>query len=225
MNISATRDDDKHRVFWARLLGKAEPTRLRDSAIALQSASSAGAASISTRVKIAALRYLWPSASNTANPRSSTLFVRSAFENVPSLNTAALKSSASTPALLLASVARVVARLTGIASPTIGHSRTARSAGLDAIEKIAGPALNELPILVTSALDGSIGEVAGKVQEDLGKMVAHEQVGWADTLEWAGQAGTVLCDVHVNIMWASQSMYERHDDKAVLRRWDVSTSI
>lgn len=248
-HIRGTADVTAHRNFWAAALTDAEPTILRSAVPtnlptppsptlpAFRPGATKARVSVPVLLRTAASRIQgWltgrtsptsaASANGAAPPVStapptlpSTLVIPSALRDVPALTAAAAAAHVTAPALLLAAVARVVARLTDTASPVLGHTRTARSASVENVERLAGPTLNELPLRVPGARDGALADVARAAQAALGAMTAHEQVGWREAVAWAGRKDEILCNVYVNVLWHAERVFEQ--PSALLERWDV----
>lgn len=154
-----------------------------------------------------------------ANNPPATFAARSVLQNVPALTAAALEAHITVPALLIGAAARVISRQTGVTNPVLQHWRTARSAAVDEIERIAGPVLNVLPLHVPNAQGGSLIQVARRVQDALGDSAEHEQVGWAEALQFGGHTG-VLSNVQVNVLWHTEHLEAR--PSSLLELWNVS---
>ncbi|KAK0209228.1 putative peptide synthetase [Desarmillaria ectypa] len=103
-------------------------------------------------------------------------------------------------ALVLAVWGRVVKSLTRQDSPVLGVYHTSRAASFDALERLAGPCVNILPMCIPAAGPGQVGDVARQVQVDLGRRAAFEQSALPEILKWVQHDGP-LFNIFINLLW------------------------
>ncbi|PLB44515.1 non-ribosomal peptide synthetase/alpha-aminoadipate reductase [Aspergillus steynii IBT 23096] len=130
-------------------------------------------------------------------------------KNVSQLETLCRSAGISLQTVVLLAVARCLARMTGVNSPTMGLYQTGRSASFTDIEKLTGPCLNVNPFTVSDAVsDSSLLDKAQAVQASLAERVSFEQSSLWDVLRWAGaeQTGTPLFNAWVNLLWMQNAM-------------------
>ncbi|PWY89880.1 nonribosomal siderophore peptide synthase SidC [Aspergillus heteromorphus CBS 117.55] len=190
--------------YWSSALQPASPTLIRKSPTP---SSSKSLSSAWKKVK-SLLRH---------RPRredpNKQLFV-SAWEQVKNLAELERKcrsAGLSLQTIVLLAVARCIARLTGVSSPTIGLYQTGRSASFNDIENLSGPCLNvnpfTIPDIFPTSSSGSGNDnlltQALTIQSALAARVPYEQSSLRDVLVWAQSSRTKapLFNTWINLLW------------------------
>ncbi|KAK1139187.1 Non-ribosomal peptide synthetase [Aspergillus melleus] len=135
-------------------------------------------------------------------------------KNVSQLETLCRSAGLSLQTVVLLAVARCLARMTGVTSPTMGLYQTGRSASFTDIEKLTGPCLNVNPFTVSDAVsDSSLVDKAQALQASLAERVSFEQSSLMDVLGWAGaeQTATPLFNAWVNLLWMQNGVPSAND--------------
>ena len=107
----------------------------------------------------------------------------------------------SAPNIILLAFGRLVARLTGARNPTFGHYHAARSASFPSADRVVGPLLNVLPVVVPSALQRPVSESVAALRSELAARIPHEQSSLASILDCIGAADAPLFNLYINILW------------------------
>ncbi|KAF5235077.1 hypothetical protein FANTH_11830 [Fusarium anthophilum] len=132
-------------------------------------------------------------------------------KNFGHLDTVCRSSNVSLQSIVILAVSRILARDTGLSSPTLGLYQTGRSAAFNDIDCLTGPCLNVTPLTVQDALpEGEsepirVGEKAQSIQAALAKRVPYEQSSLRDILlhwrEGTEDTSLHLFNVWLNLLW------------------------
>ncbi|WP_449065577.1 amino acid adenylation domain-containing protein, partial [Planomonospora algeriensis] len=123
--------------------------------------------------------------------RSTTLARREA----DALERAAAESGTSVSGLVIAAVAAYVARMTGAREAVLGLAVTARTTPLS--RRTPGMLSNVLPLRLTAGPQTTIGELAGQVNREVGRLLVHQRHRYEDLRR---ELGGRLFGPVVNIM-------------------------
>ena len=116
--------------------------------------------------------------------RPTFVSIPSALSCLSSLNETSKSHDLTISSILLLAFARLIARATRTSNPIFGHFHLGRSSSFPDIERVPGPCLNILPLVVRAALTQKPVEAAKAIQDDLATRVDHEQDNLADVLGW-----------------------------------------
>ncbi|KAL2823002.1 hypothetical protein BJX63DRAFT_3515 [Aspergillus granulosus] len=158
----------------------------------------------------------------TAAAKKPQLFVGAweKIKNLSQLETTCRSAGLSLQTAVLLAVARHIASITGVASPTVGLYQTGRSASFNNIEKLSGPCLNVNPFVVPNALPSHkaehqrILEQARDIQSSLAERVSYEQSSLRDILQWTNseRPGAPTFNTWINLLW-TQNAVPLHTEK------------
>ncbi|MCJ1330564.1 hypothetical protein MMC10_007249 [Thelotrema lepadinum] len=110
----------------------------------------------------------------------------SALSSLPSLKNTTQSHNLSLSSILILAFARLIARSTRSSNPVFGHFHLGRSSSFPDIERVPGPCLNILPLVVRDALTENAIDAARAIQTDLASRAEHEQDELGAVLRWAG---------------------------------------
>ncbi|EXL68095.1 hypothetical protein FOPG_15830 [Fusarium oxysporum f. sp. conglutinans race 2 54008] len=115
-------------------------------------------------------------------------------------------SNVSFQSILILAVFRILARDTGLPSPTLGLYQTGRSAAFNNIDHMTGPCLNVTPLTIKNvfrkgeAKSLQVGEKARSIQATLAERVPYEQSSLRDILK-SWREGTEYTSLHLFNVW------------------------
>lgn len=126
-------------------------------------------------------------------------------------------------AIFLASWARVQAFYTSSDSSTFGLWQAGRTGVVDDIAMLAVPCMNVLPLHILRVNEGSVVDVARRIQQDLrNRSAVIEQTDLVRVDEWVGGRGQPLCNVFVNIIKVAPDV---QDQDTLLTPTNVSHTV
>ncbi|RKL30019.1 Nonribosomal peptide synthetase 2 [Fusarium oxysporum] len=140
--------------------------------------------------------------------KNSQLFVGvwEAVKDFGHLDRVCRSSNVSFQSIVILAVSRIIARHTGLSSPTLGLYQTGRSAAFNNIDHMTGPCLNVTPLTIKDVfLEGEaeslrVGEKARSIQAILAERVPYEQSSLRDILvSW--REGTEYTSLHLFNVW------------------------
>jgi ferricrocin synthase len=146
-------------------------------------------------------------------PHNRQLFVGAweTVKNCDHLDRVCRSANVSLQIIVILAVSRILARDTGLSSPTLGLYQTGRSAAFNNIDRVTGPCLNVTPLTVQDALpDGEVepigvGKKARWIQDTLAERVLYEQSSLRDILtcwrEGVEDTSLHLFNVWLNLLW------------------------
>ncbi|KAI0647071.1 hypothetical protein C8Q79DRAFT_1000106 [Trametes meyenii] len=124
-----------------------------------------------------------------------------AISGAAELEKRARELAVSLQSVFLASWAYVQSKYAGSDSATFSLWHSGRTGELKDVERLAVPCINVLPYRVSEARDGSILELARRIQQDLqDRSAVVEQSRLVKVHEWAGVIDKPLSNVFVNII-------------------------
>lgn len=141
-----------------------------------------------------------PSASESTDPSTIFIPIKSAISKLQFLETTCRRLSTSLPTVILLAYARALARHTSVTNPTFGLYQAGRSTSFNGIDQLCAPCLNLLPIVIPEALDRPALESAQRLQSDLAMRVEFEQSYLHEVFEWVGCEEKPLFNTFVNIL-------------------------
>ncbi|GIK04996.1 non-ribosomal peptide synthetase [Aspergillus viridinutans] len=140
-------------------------------------------------------------------PRQAFVGVWEKVKNLSQLESTCRSAGLSLQSVVLLSVSRCLARMTGVQTPTIGLYQTGRSASFNNIERLSGPCLNVTPFTfpIPGAATNALDEVRA-IQTSLAERVLYEQSCLREILtKWASTKGRgPLFNTWVNLLWMHQ---------------------
>ncbi|PYH91604.1 nonribosomal siderophore peptide synthase SidC [Aspergillus ellipticus CBS 707.79] len=188
--------------YWSSALQPASPTLIRKSR---PEHSSHILSSTWKKVKILLRHHPRPSP-------NAQLFV-SAWEQVKNLSQLEAKcrsAGLSLQTIVLLAIARCIARVTGVPSPTIGLYQTGRSAPFNNIETLSGPCLNVNPFTIPNITNtnDNLKTQALTIQSSLAARVPYEQSSLRDVLCWSTKnpPDSPLFNTWVNLLWMQDAI-------------------
>ncbi|KAG8525214.1 NRPS [Bacidia gigantensis] len=101
---------------------------------------------------------------------------------------------ATTPTLLRAAWALVLASYTGTQDVTFGATLSGRQAAVQQIERIVGPTITTVPIRVMIDLELQIGQYLQSIQNSAAKMIPYEQTGLQNIRDLLDDDARSACD-------------------------------
>ncbi|KAF5024641.1 hypothetical protein F66182_3263 [Fusarium sp. NRRL 66182] len=150
-----------------------------------------------------------------------------AVKNLGHLDRVCRSSNVTLQNIVILAVSRILARDTGLSSPTLGLYQTARSAAFNGIDRLTSPCLNVTPFTVQDALpDGEdeparVDEKARSIQAALAERVPYEQSSLGDILalwrQGAGDASVHLFNVWLNLLWTQPQSQVTENGQEVTR--------
>ncbi|KAJ3053452.1 hypothetical protein HK097_004236 [Rhizophlyctis rosea] len=127
------------------------------------------------------------------------LFLPGVISNATQLTDICRKHGFTMQALMLAAWAKAQALETDSRDVIFGLYQSGRSVAVEGVEKMAGPALNMIPLLVREAHDGDVVSLAQEVQETLVQASSYSQVYLHDVQRWVGTDAPIV-NVFVNFL-------------------------
>ena len=161
-----------------------------------------------------------PSEDAAAGP--SFVFEPNAFDDISSVVQASSKHQLASSTVFVVALARAIRHTLALdteASPSsllVGLFQTGRSLSMADIDRVAGPALTLLPLLVPFAAEVKINDAVHTVQEALATRPPFEQTSVADIARWAGVEGP-LFNVYFNMLWHSDRIWDQPETTKLLK--------
>jgi len=156
----------------------------------------------------------------------SFVFEPNAFDDISSVVQASSKHQLASSTVFVVALARAIRHTLALnteASPSsllVGLFQTGRSVSMTDIDRVAGPALTLLPLLIPVAAEVKINDAVRTVQEALATRSPFEQTNVADIARWAGVEGP-LFNVYFNMLWHSDRMWEQPETTTLLKPLEV----
>ncbi|KAL7758365.1 hypothetical protein ACKLNR_012892 [Fusarium oxysporum f. sp. zingiberi] len=140
--------------------------------------------------------------------KNSQLFVGAweAVKDFAHLDRVCRSSNVSFQSIVILAVFRILARDTGLPSPTLGLYQTGRSAAFNNIDHMTGPCLNVTPLTIKNVFPKGeteslqVGEKARSIQATLAERVPYEQSSLRDILK-SWREGTEYTSLHLFNVW------------------------
>ena len=205
VSVRSLRDLDE-KTYWSSVVDSGVPTVIKKSKPANDDDQSSLLCSAWDTLK-----RFWNPAPTEDTDKSDQLFVGAweKVKNLSQLESSCRAAGLSLQTVVLLAVARCLARMTGVESPTMGLYQTGRSASFADIEKLSGPCLNVNPLTIPNAIsshdgpDSDLLQKAQAVQSSLAERVSFEQSSIMDVLRWNSSKnnGGPLFNAWVNLLW------------------------
>lgn len=140
------------------------------------------------------------------------VFVTGVLRNVSSAEKKLRSTAVNLQTLFLAAWSSMSSRTIGADSPVFGLYQVGRSASFPDIERVAGPCMTILPVMLRSARTRSLIELAEEAQTALRDRTAFEQSSLAEIQSWLGRPlDSPLFNTYINLLWLGAETAEEPD--------------
>ena len=125
-------------------------------------------------------------------------------------------------ALLYGSWALLVSRISGTQRIAIGSIRTGRTADIEMIDKIVGPTITTVPIIVDANKALSVRDFLSQLRDRVTRMIPHEHIGMREIRRISGTAAAA-CSFQTILVIQPPAEIPQQDSQCIMEELDETT--